>query len=146
MCYYCLFFFPVFWRHNVSKSTRFFFNLPKWHLNQLSADQLNFLSLGMYCPWGNMVELTSIWLCLWLKSHPMWLTIFPAFLWFSCDGAHVFKGAPRCLHKNIVTTLIFLSWQRELSQSEYTRFICKHDFQSKNLEFILCKLFKTPRG
>jgi len=24
----------------------------------------------------------------------MWLTIFPAFLWFSRDGAHVFKGAP----------------------------------------------------
>jgi hypothetical protein len=46
------------------KAREFFFNLPKWHFNQLSAGQLNFLSLGIYYALGNMVEPTSIWLCL----------------------------------------------------------------------------------
>jgi len=71
------------------------------------------------------------------EKSPSVADLFPEFLWFSHDGANVFKGAPQCSHKNFVMSLIFLfdrgktcgTYIRDLSE---TTWLAKKGNCSKN--------------
>jgi len=52
-----------------------------------------------------MVELTSIWLGLWLKSHPLWLTFSLNFC-----GFHTMARMFSRVHLNVRTRILWCRW------------------------------------
>jgi len=117
---------PVVRRQNARKSMRKEFSLPNGSFNQLSAGQLNSLSLGMYCHWGNMVELTSTLIAVWLIRHLVcWTFSFTGFykmvcfkeFWVITDFFYLDK-------KNIwqLYTSTYDSYIRNLSETTCTQY------------------------